>query len=60
MKKNRIEKDVTIKKDFRKIPKTIEKRTSPFLYSFFNGLKKVCSKSGTEKRCKRYEFSFIK
>ena len=29
-------------------PKTIEKTTSPFLYSFFKGLKKVRSSTGSE------------
>ena len=37
-----------IKKDFRNIPKTMENKTSPFLYSFFRGLKKVLKSKGTE------------
>lgn len=50
---NIMDNEIVIKHDFINIPKTTEKRTSPFLYSFFNGLKKVCSKRGTEKSFKR-------
>lgn len=37
-----------IKKVFTKIPIPIEKTTKPFLYSFFNGLKKVLIKIDKE------------
>jgi hypothetical protein len=38
-----ISKSAKIKEDFKIIPKTIEKATNPFLYSFLSGLKKVLS-----------------
>ena len=38
-KTSKIEREIPIKIDFRKIPKTIENKTNPFLYSFFRGLK---------------------
>lgn len=34
--------------DFMRIPAIIEKKTSPSLYSFFNGLKNVLKSNGTE------------
>lgn len=39
------------KNNLTKIPKTIEKRTRPFLYSFLRGLKKVFKRRGTENNC---------
>jgi len=51
---------IPIKKDFRKKPKIIEKRTNPFLYSFFNGLNNVEKSKGTENKCRIYELSLVK
>lgn len=40
--------------DFITIPKMIENKTRPSLYSFLSGLKKVFNKSGIERRDTKY------
>ena len=42
--------------DFTKIPIPIENPTRPLRYSFFNGLKKVLMRRGSEKISKKLEF----
>lgn len=51
--KNNREKE--IKNVLTIIPKTIENKTSPLRYSFFNGLKNVLNRRGTDKTFKMYE-----
>lgn len=46
----KINKSARITKLFIKIPITIEKKISPFLYSFFQGLKKVLINNGKESK----------
>lgn len=49
-----------IKKVLINIPIPIEKTTSPSLYSFFKGLKKVFKNKGREKRFKNALFKELK
>ncbi len=49
-----IDRRIDNKNDLTIIPATIEKRTSPLLYSFFRGRKKVLRKTGTERRFATY------
>jgi hypothetical protein len=44
-----MDRETSIRNDFSIIPNIIEKRTSPFLYSFFSGLKNVLISKGVEK-----------
>lgn len=44
----------------RAIPMPIENPTSPFLYSFFTGLKKVRNSMGTEKKSKNAPLKALK
>lgn len=45
---------------FTNIPIAIEKPTKPFLYSFFQGLKKVFTRRGKENNCKKALFKEAK
>lgn len=50
----------TITKVFKNIPIAIEKSTSPFLYSFFQGLKKVFISKGSDRSESKDEFRDVK
>jgi hypothetical protein len=46
--KTNIIESTKIRVDFKIIPKTIEKATKPFLYSFLRGLKNVRTRTGRD------------
>jgi hypothetical protein len=59
-KKRIIKIEMKIKKVLITIPKILENKTSPCLYSFFNGWKKVLSIRDTERREAVYLFTATK